>query len=86
MPRVRLIEPQRIPHYRGYRGIEQWIIRNLMIHGNCLMSFKRYFKCKEEYESLFGKKNMILKESEPGFIIVAINKQAKDKALPYVYN
>lgn len=85
MPRVRLIEPQTIPHYRGYRGIDQWIIRNLMIHGNCIISFKRYFKCRDEYEFLFGKNNVVLKESDPGFIIIAINKQARDKALPYVY-
>ena len=70
--------------YKGFCDIEEWRIRNLMVHGNCLIKGSIYTKLKKQFEALFCKKNIVLQPSDKGFMIITINEEAKKHAYPYV--
>lgn len=70
--------------YHSYRAIEDWVIRNLMTHGNCSMKQNRYYDVKADYERLFGKENLNVRP-DGKFVILTINQEAKDKALCLVF-
>ena len=61
-------------------GIDDWIIRNLLRHKNCLMSVKTYVKNLETFKKLFGKKNMSVTQQQSNDCILWINEQAVDRA------
>lgn len=66
-------------HYHSYRAIESWVVRNLMIYGNCYLKKARFYEVKKDYEKLFGKSNLYVRE-DGKFLILTINDKAKEKA------
>lgn len=81
---AQLINWERPKHYRSYRNIEQWIIRNLMSYGNCYMKKEKYYSIQRDYEKLFGKKNITIQDVDSKTIVVSINQEAKNKAVSLV--
>ena len=81
---AQLINWERPKHYRSYRAIEQWVIRNLMSYGNCYMKKERFYQVKEDYEKLFGKKNITIQDVDSKTMILTINQEAKNKAINLV--
>ena len=84
MPRVREHEYGKIKQYTGFGGIKQWIIRNLMTYGNCCLKANDFIRSREEFELLFGKRNIVVEETDKHCIIMSINTKAKQKATKFV--
>lgn len=84
MPRVREIEYGKIKQYTSFNGIQQWIIRNLMTYGNCCFKANKFLRSKEAFEFLFGKRNIVIQDTEKQCIIMSINTKAKIRATKYV--
>ncbi len=81
---AQLINWERPKHYRSYRAIEQWVIRNLMSYGNCYMKNHRFYDVKEDFERLFGKRGIKIQEVDSRSVVISITEKAKEKALPFV--
>lgn len=81
---AQLINWERPKHYRSFRNIEQWIIRNLMSHGNCYMKKEKFYGIQRDYNKLFGKKNIQINEVDSKSIVVSITEEAKAKAINLV--
>ena len=84
MPKVREIQYGKIKQYTSFNGIQQWIIRNLMTYGNCCFKVNKFLRSKEAFEFLFGKRNMVIEETEKQCIIMSINSKAQDRARKFV--
>lgn len=74
-----------IKRYRDYKAIDQWIIRNLMTHGNCYMKNERYYSIKENYFDLFGVKNISITPADGDHCVVYITEEGKKKAYSRVF-
>ena len=54
-----------VPEVAEYSLIENWILRNLISYGNCLVEKRYYDMHKKEFDTLFGNENITYRLSSP---------------------
>lgn len=71
--------------YISWMDIPQWIIRNLMVFGNCSLKRTFYVSTEKQFAFLFGEDNMIQKHSDfKDSMILEVTKEGRLKAKPFV--
>lgn len=71
--------------YTSWMDIPQWIIRNLMVFGNCSLKRTFYVSTEKQFAFLFGEGNMIQKHSDfNNSMTLEITDEGRLKAKPFV--